>query len=83
MLYTQLQTDPTENRTTLNILISQTKYKYLPLNLVKFNKHKHKKSNWIATGIIRSITYRDKLHNIYATQTGPYIRRCTRTYNPT
>ena len=29
---------------------------------MKFNKHKHKKSNWISIGIIRSITYRDKLY---------------------
>ena len=61
MLDTQLLTDPTENITTLNILISQAKDKHLPIKLVKFNKHKHK-SNWISTGIIRSITYRDKLY---------------------
>ena len=58
----QLHTDPTENLTTLNILISQAKDKHLPIKLVKFNKHKHKKSNWISIGIIRSITYRDKLY---------------------
>ena len=62
MLDTQLHTDPTENLTTLNILISQAKDKHLPIKLVKFNKHKHKKSNWISIGIIRSITYRDKLY---------------------
>ena len=62
MLDTQLLTDPTDNLTTLNILISQAKDKHLPIKLVKFNKHKHKKSNWISTGIIRSITYRDKLY---------------------
>ena len=62
MLDTQLHTDPTENLATLNILISQAKDKHLPIKLVKFNKHKHKKSNWISIGIIRSITYRDKLY---------------------
>ena len=62
MLDTQLHTDPTENLTTLNMLITQAKEKHLPIKLVKFNKHKHKKSNWISTGIIRSITYRDKLY---------------------
>ena len=56
MLDTQLHADPTENLTTLNVLISQAKDKHLPIKLVKFNKHKHKKSNWISTGIIRSIT---------------------------
>ena len=29
---------------------------------VKINKHKHKKSKWITQGIIRSITFRDKLY---------------------
>ena len=62
MLDTQLLTDPTENLTTLNKLISQAKDKHLPIKLVKFNKHKHNKSNWISAGIIRSITYRDKLY---------------------
>ena len=62
MLDTQLNTDPTENLATLNIFISQAKDKHLPIKLVKFNKHKHKKSNWISIGIIRSITYRYKLY---------------------
>ncbi len=50
MLDTQLLTDPTENLTTLNKLISQAKDKHLPIKLVKFNKHK--KSNWNSIGII-------------------------------
>ena len=29
----------------------------------KFSKHKHKKSEWITKGIIKSIKFRDKLHN--------------------
>ena len=62
MLDTQLLTDPTENLTTLNKLISLAKDKHLPIKLVKFNKHKHNKSNCISAGIIRSITYRDKLY---------------------
>ena len=62
MLDTQLHTDPTENLTTLNMLITQAKDKHLPIKLVKFNKHKHNKSNWISTGIIRSVTYRDQLY---------------------
>ena len=69
MLDPQLNADPTDNLTTLNVLISQAKDKHLPTKFMKFNKHKHKKSNWISTGIIRSIKYRDKL--LYATQTGP------------
>ena len=34
----------------------------MPLTKVKFNKHKHKKNNWITVGILQSIRYRDKLH---------------------
>ena len=30
--------------------------------IVKFEKHKHRKSKWITSGIIRSIAYRDKLY---------------------
>ena len=31
--------------------------------VVKFNKYKHKNSNWITKGIIQSIKFRDKLHS--------------------
>ena len=34
----------------------------MPLKRVKFDKHKHKKSNWITAGLIRSIKFRDKLY---------------------
>ena len=36
--------------------------KCMPTKKVKINKHKHKKSKWITQGIIRSITFRDKLY---------------------
>ena len=42
--------------------MSQAKYNHLPYRRVKFNKHKHKNSNWITKGIVRSIKYRDKLN---------------------
>ena len=35
---------------------------YLPFKLVKYSKHKHKKSNWITQGIIKSIKFRDSLY---------------------
>jgi len=36
--------------------------KYFEVRIVKFNKHKHKKSPWITCGIIKSICYRDKMY---------------------
>ena len=32
------------------------------MKTVKFNKHKHQKSNWITKGIIKSISFRDNLY---------------------
>ena len=34
-----------------------------PLKSLNSLKHKHKKSEWITKGIIKSIKFRDKLHN--------------------
>ena len=36
--------------------------KYTTIRTVKFAKHKHKKTNWITYGILKSIKYRDKLY---------------------
>ena len=44
-----LATNPTQNLNILNHAISQA-------------KHKHTKSTWITNGILRSISYRDKLY---------------------
>ena len=54
--------DPTKNLNILNNVISQAKNKHLPYRKVKFNKHKHKNSKWITKGIVRSISFRDKLY---------------------
>ena len=34
----------------------------MPNKYIKYNKYRHKKSEWITEGIIRSIKYRDKLY---------------------
>ena len=34
----------------------------MPCKLIKFNKHKHKKSKWITQGLLKSIRSRDKLY---------------------
>ena len=52
--------DPTINLNILNDMISKAKNKHLPYRTVKFNKHKN--SNWITKGIVRSIKCRDKLY---------------------
>ena len=62
LLDTTLTADPTKNLNILNNVISQAKNKHLPYRRVKFNKHKHKNSKWITKGIVRSISYRDKLY---------------------
>ena len=53
---------------------------------VKFNKHKHAKSDWITQGIIKSIQFRDNLYvKLKQTQTNTlaYITQKTnlKTYN--
>ena len=54
--------DPNANYNLLNNTLINAKKKHLPLKLVKFNKHKHKKSKWITKGIIKSIAFRDKMY---------------------
>ena len=44
------------------IFMLDTVRKHMPSRIVKFNKHKHTKSTWITNGILRSISYRDKLY---------------------
>ena len=57
-----ISADPNINYNILETTIKNAKDKYLPIKIVRFNKHKHKKSNWITTGIIKSIKFRDKLY---------------------
>ena len=54
--------DPDANYPILDETITSAINTYLPVKLIKYNKHKHKKSNWITRGIIRSITFRDTLY---------------------
>ena len=57
-----IATNPNQNLNILNYAISQAKRKHLPSRTVKFNKHKHKISTCITNGILRFISYRDKLY---------------------
>ena len=59
----ELDNDPNINYDILHNKIVQSLDKHLPVKIVKYNKHKHKGNKWITTGLIRSITFRDKLYN--------------------
>ena len=54
--------NPNDNYNILHNVLSDIGAKCMPTKKVKINKHKHKKSKWITQGIIRSITFRDKLY---------------------
>ena len=54
--------DPNINYNILEKILIIGLDKYIPLNKVKLNKYKHKKTNWITYGIIRSIKFRDHLY---------------------
>ena len=54
-------TDPNINYGVIEVLID-AKLKDVSRKRVKFNKFKHKKTEWITKGIIRSIQRRDELY---------------------
>ncbi len=54
--------DPNINYNTLHKVLQNVKNKHMLSKVVKYNKYKHKKSNWITHGIIKSIYYRDNLY---------------------
>jgi hypothetical protein len=57
-----LAADPNNNYEILEQTIIEAKRKYLPTKTVRFNKYKHKKCEWITTGILISIKHKDKLY---------------------
>ena len=62
LLDKELFIDPNKNYEIIENTINDCKEKHLPTRTVKFNKHKHKNSEWITKGIIKSIQFRDKLY---------------------
>ena len=54
--------DPNENYGIMQEIINNQITTYFPVRVVKFNKRKHKKSNWITKGIINSISFRDNMY---------------------
>ena len=61
-LIENLMVDPNINYNTLYKVLQNAKNKHMPSKVVKYNKYKHKKSNWITHGILKSIYYRDNLY---------------------
>ena len=53
--------DPSANYDAFISKVIKIKNDFIPTKIVKFNKHRHKKEDWITSGIIKSITFRDKL----------------------
>ena len=64
ILSTDINSDPNGNYNILEDLLTKSLNKYMPIRRVNFHKHKHKKSNWITSGIIKSIKYRDNLYKL-------------------
>ena len=55
-------TDPNINYVVIEDVLIAAKLKHVSRKRVKFNKFKHKKTEWITKGIIRSIKRRDELY---------------------
>ena len=80
-----LPVDPNINYNIVHKKLHDALDKHIPLKVIKLNKYKHKKSEWITEGILISIKYRDKLYKIKkcSTTDDEYERNSTnlRTYN--
>ena len=55
--------EPNINYKIITEVHGKANCKHMPYKLVKFKKHKHKYSQWITNGILKSKKYRDNLHN--------------------
>jgi uncharacterized protein YifN (PemK superfamily) len=55
-------TGPNLNYNILNDKIQEAYKIHVPVEVVRFNKHHHKHSKWITSGILSSIKFRDKLY---------------------
>ncbi len=80
-LNTSPNADPNNNYNILRTLIENATNKHIPDKLVKFNKHKHTKFNWITIGIIKSISFRDKLHYEFKQTTPNTVQHTTLKIN--
>ena len=63
--------DPNVYYNILEKMFTKLYEQHFSLKTVRYNKYKHKKENWITTGILNSIKYRDKLYRKLLKQTAP------------
>ena len=61
-LDTNILTDPNLTYSVIEHELLEKINTFLPTKKVKFNKYKHKKSEWITTDILKSIRTRDDLY---------------------
>ena len=61
-LKADLMTDPNASYQIFENLIQKSYQRHFPEKRIKFNKYQHKLSNWITTGILKSIAFRDNLY---------------------
>ena len=54
--------NPNESYSNFNDILNPLISKYFQIKYVRYNKYKHKNSEWITKGIMKSIAYRDKLY---------------------
>ena len=57
-----LNCDPNNTYKIFEHEITKIINKHITTKEIKFNKRKHKESKWITNGILKSITYRNKLY---------------------
>ena len=83
-IYSKMDKSPNYN--LIDQIIETTKNKHIQTKVVKFNKYRHKKSNWITKSILRLIKYRNKLYKqlkMLHPDSAQYNTCCTnlKTYN--
>ena len=67
----EISADPNINYNIIQNTITAAKTKSFPVKTFRYNKHKHKNSQWITQGLIKSIKNRDKLYaNLKSLNTG-------------
>ena len=70
LLDKDINSDPNNNYNIIHNTTQKARTRHLSTKRVKFNKHKHTKSDWITLGIIKSIKFRDNLYKtLKSTQT--------------
>ena len=62
LLNANLATDSNTDYEKFEKIVTKTYDKHFPENCGKLKKYKHRRSNWITSGILKSIEFRDKLY---------------------